>query len=227
MDKEKQNENLFEDYNLKLDFYSLRLKELIFGSLVGVSYTYRFSGSKKIRNENIAEHSYYVAIIAGALAKYENEMIEKFGDVNNIKQVDLLKVYEFSLFHDVEEICTSDMLHTFKAAMNRKTKEEVDKVIDFLFEEEVADIFIGDKIYDIWKNSHVKNKPEYLFLKLGDWLQLLQYINEEEKLGNTNFKDIKNRGYKLILSLTDYPVYKDYYVIKLIKHLINNLKSNL
>jgi 5'-deoxynucleotidase YfbR-like HD superfamily hydrolase len=58
----------------------------------------RYSGTKVLNKENLAEHSYYVSVLADSLAE---DIEHKFDIV-----IDRYKVLKYALYHDIEEIFT-------------------------------------------------------------------------------------------------------------------------
>jgi 5'-deoxynucleotidase YfbR-like HD superfamily hydrolase len=66
----------------------------------------RYSGTKVLNKENLAEHSYYVSVLADSIA----EDIEYKHEIN----IDRYKVLKYALYHDIEEIFTGDIVTPLK-----------------------------------------------------------------------------------------------------------------
>ena len=66
----------------------------------------RYSGTKVLNKENLAEHSYYVSVLADGIA----EDIEQKFDIS----IDRYKVLKYALYHDIEEIFTGDLVTPVK-----------------------------------------------------------------------------------------------------------------
>ena len=174
-----------------------KLKEIVLGKIAGLNHTYRFSGSVKTKDQSVAEHSFWTALIAGALAKYENEKRKENGKY--VSPLNTAKLYEQALFHDIEEVVTGDINHLFK---HRSEGKEFRKLLNELtiasVKEEIFDIILcGDIYMEDWKESHEDTEENYL-IKMGDWLQLLQYVDEEYRRGNNYFIPVIKRVVKLI-----------------------------
>lgn len=162
------------------------LDNLIFGKMSGLNHTFRFSGQKKIRNQSVAEHSYWTAIIAVALARYENMMRKKQQEILSPLNIELL--YDLCIFHDVDEVITGDLNHRFKHSEEGEDfRREFSKLIDLVVPKILFRILSGADVETSWKLSHNKNDEYNYLLKMGDWLQLLQYAVEEVELGNKKF----------------------------------------
>lgn len=174
-----------------------KLMELVFGKISGLNHTYRFSGTIKTKEQSVAEHSYWTAVFAGALAKYENEMRRINGKY--LSPLNIAKLYDQALFHDVEEVITGDINHLFK---HRSDGVEFRTILAGLTElsikEEIFDVILcGNQYTESWRNSHEDTEENYL-IKMGDWLQLLQYTNEEYRKGNVYCIPTIKRVVKLI-----------------------------
>lgn len=174
-----------------------KLENLIFGKMSGLNHTYRFSGTIKQRDQSVAEHSYWTAVIAGALANYENFMRKKKQKI--VSSLDLKTLYEQALFHDIEEVITGDINHLFKNESGElKFKQELERVTRVVVKREIFDIILNGEIYfENWIKSHEETEHNYL-IKMGDWLQLLQYVIEEYNIGNIYFVSTIKRVIKLI-----------------------------
>jgi len=179
-----------------------KLSELVLGKMSGLNHTFRFSGMKKIRNQSVSEHSYWTAVIAASLAYYENEQRIKNG--TRIAPVEVLKVYESSLMHDIEEILSGDIIHTFKHSKEGSGFiNELDSLIKKVLPVQIFDkILSGDVFLKSWEDSHHDSEYSYL-VKMGDWFQLLQYSVEEYELGNKNFESIILKVLELIKTKND------------------------
>lgn len=142
----------------------------------------RYSWTKVLNKENLAEHTYYVSIIADGIA----EDLEKQFKID----IDRYKVLKYALYHDIEEIFTGDIVSPvkYKSESLRKQFEEVGNMI---LEEQLTSHFknnahISEMIltthqnYESWKNDKIENK----IVKLADILQAIGYTISEKNLGN-------------------------------------------
>jgi putative hydrolase of HD superfamily len=115
------------------------------------------------RNENDAEHSWHLAVMALILAEYANE------------PVDLLKVVKMLLIHDVVEIDAGDIF-LYDATLNHTNTQaelEAAKRIFGLLPKEQAEEFIA-----VWEEFEAGKTMEAKFARAMDRLEpLLQNIS--------------------------------------------------
>lgn len=176
----------------------VKINNMIFGTLVGMNNTFRFSGRSLIKNQSVTEHSYWVAVIAGEITKVEN-IVRKFYQK---KQISLSDVYQFGLFHDLEEVYSGDINHEFKyfnnSVKNETFRKQLDEMIIMIMEEKMKNFPTSIRKYVKIKDNEIKT-----IIKLADWLQLFQYIKNEELLGSKSLLDVKERINLKLLELID------------------------
>ena len=115
------------------------------------------------RNENDAEHSWHLAIMAVVLSSHANE------------EVDLLKVIKMLLIHDVVEIDAGDIFlyDTTVSHTNTDAELKAAKRIFGLLPQEQADEFIA-----IWEEFEAGITPEAKFARSMDRFEpLLQNVS--------------------------------------------------
>ena len=134
----------------------------------------RYSQQNKIKNETVAEHSYYVTWFVNRLCtKYE------LGDTIR------LMALETALLHDIPEVITNDITYDVKRmipevpALLQPYEEEVIKehssrAYKVLFNPETHEEIIAKKV-----------------VKHADILSVLQYCQNEEMLGNKSFTELR------------------------------------
>lgn len=134
----------------------------------------RYSQQNKIKNETVAEHSYYVTWFVNRLCtKYE------LGDTIR------LMALETALLHDIPEVITNDITYDVKRmipevpALLQPYEEEVIKehssrAYKVLFNPETHEEVIAKKV-----------------VKHADILSVLQYCQNEEMLGNKSFTELR------------------------------------
>ena len=134
----------------------------------------RYSQQNKIKNETVAEHSYYVTWFVNRLCtKYE------LGDTIR------LMALETALLHDIPEVITNDITYDVKRmipevpALLQPYEEEVIKehssrAYKVLFNPETTEEIIAKKV-----------------VKHADILSVLQYCQNEEMLGNKSFTELR------------------------------------
>lgn len=134
----------------------------------------RYSQQNKIKNETVAEHSYYVSW-------FVNRLCTKYSLSDTIR----LMALEAALLHDVPEVITNDITYDVKRMITevpgllQPYEEEVirehsSRAHKVLFNPETNDEIIAKKI-----------------VKHADILSVLQYCQNEEALGNKNFTELR------------------------------------
>ena len=146
----------------------------------------RYSQQNKIKNETVAEHSYYVSW-------FVNRLCTKYSLSDTIR----LMALEAALLHDVPEVITNDITYDVKRmipevpALLQPYEEEVirehsSRAHKVLFNPETNDEIIAKKI-----------------VKHADILSVLQYCQNEEELGNKNFTELRKATEKRVKESRD------------------------
>ena len=134
----------------------------------------RYSQQNKIKNESVAEHSYFVMW-------FINRLCTKYKLCDKIR----LMAMEAGLLHDVPEVITNDITYD--------VKQMIPEVSDLLqpYEEEV----VKEHSYTAWKILfNPKTEEEVLakaLVKHADILSVYQYCYNEDMLGNKNFTELR------------------------------------
>lgn len=146
----------------------------------------RYSQQNKIKNETVAEHSYYVSW-------FVNRLCTKYSLSDTIR----LMALEAALLHDVPEVITNDITYDVKRmipevpALLQPHEEEVirehsSRAHKVLFNPETTDEIVAKKI-----------------VKHADILSVLQYCQNEEALGNKNFTELRKATEKRVKESRD------------------------
>lgn len=143
------------------------MKNLNDTNILKMSDLLRYNGRYKIKNESIAEHSFYVAYNVLSIC-------HKYNIPDEIK----LKALEFAVIHDIPELYTNDICYITKRD-NPKLAAILDEVERDFVENEMPEI--RDAFFEL-QNS--KNSIEHTILKLADGLSVLQFASREIALGN-------------------------------------------
>lgn len=132
----------------------------------GLRHVPRFQNSPRIKDNNVAEHSYYVALYTCILCEYLG-----FDDLA------IKNMLIYSLLHDVHEGISIDIPNNLK----RLTKESSGAI-----ERTAMTEIFRDLPYDIELiSSSAKHIP-----KMADMIDALIYSVEEHKMGNKFFLPI-------------------------------------
>lgn len=139
---------------------------------------------RNVRQENVAEHSLQVALVAHMLAVIENHHFAG--------QIDPAEVALLAIYHDVSEVMTGDMPTPVKYhnpqltdEYNKIEKMAQEKLISELPEElksEFQPLFLSE--------SHPEQ--EYRLVKQADVLCAYLKCLEEQAAGNSDFDSAKN-----------------------------------
>lgn len=185
---------------------ALNLQELLDGDLARIRNVIRFSNSTRIKNESVAEHTfftaYYSLILAATLASSEHV------------KIDTGKMLAGSLLHDIDESKSGDFVRHFKY-LNKDIKRQIDAATEKIMENAFSPMF-DDKHKDIpaylqyiWKNSKDPDTLEGDLVAFADFLSVLSYVMNEIDCGNV----------KLIRQLDDmYEYARSFYDRSFIKY---------
>lgn len=119
----------------------------------------------KSRQENSAEHSWHIMLMAIVLQEYANE------------KIDLLKVIKMLMVHDLVEIDTDDVFvydTTKRDMMFEKEKAAAQRIFGFLPKEQEKEFM------RLWLEFETEDTPESKFAKALDRIQpmLLNYYTD-------------------------------------------------
>jgi 5'-deoxynucleotidase len=152
-----------------------------FAYLARMKFIQRWGLMRNTRTENIQEHSLQVAMIAHALALFENE--RQGATVVDPDRTALLAVY-----HDAEEVITGDLPTPVKY-FNPKVREAVDGL------EEVAKRKLLGLLPEALRPQYEplyfprpEDAPAWRMVKLADKLCAYLKCLEEAKAGNREFE---------------------------------------
>ena len=164
----------------------LDLKELLVGTPTRLRYVVRFSTCHKVHPENVAEHSYYVALYSMWLYDWvcANSELEDY--------ISLEELLRGALLHDLEEASTGDVNRLFKYstpgladAMHQAAREQFRTMLIKLFPSSDARTFTqikGDQ--DTWDDCKNAQYWTGRILRFADFLSVLSYMMQE--LTNAN-----------------------------------------
>lgn len=141
----------------------------------------RYNTRNKLKDESVAEHSFYVAL----LSLY-------FCDEYNLSNKIKLKCVIKALLHDMPEIELNDITHDVKEKLNLRPM--LKKYEDEYYK----------KHYTKYSNLMTKdNGIVDIIVDIADAFSVYQYVINEQSLGNKSkdFKTIKYETLKRLLSL--------------------------
>ncbi|MGJ1196906.1 HD domain-containing protein [Sphingobacterium spiritivorum] len=110
------------------------------------------------RNENDAEHSWHLALMAIVLAEHSNE------------KIDLLKVLKMVLIHDIVEIDAGDTF-IYDMQKNHSNTDEERRAANRIFG--LLPVEQGEELIAVWEEFEAGETPEAKFARAMDRLEPL------------------------------------------------------
>lgn len=173
--------------------------QLLTWDLLTMSNIQRYSWAPVLLKENLAEHSYYVSVLADLICE---DIIKRYPQ----KEINRLNVLRFALYHDYEEIYTWDIVTPvkYKSEEFRKGLEHLGKL---LLDEWVKSNFIenehvwlriqeANRDYESKKDKDLENR----IVKFADMLQSLSYVIREVNLWNSYMEPKVKRIIKTMIT---------------------------
>lgn len=163
---------------------SLDMREMLTGDVNRLRYITRHSTSLVLHRENVAEHSYYVALYADFICRW----LEAEGLADSI---DVLGLLRRCLVHDLDESRTGDFQRPFKHS-NETLKREIEKASAIEFNHAMVAVFPGKEneptirmLFANWANAK-DNSLEGAIVAFADYLSVLSYLLAETSNANTS-----------------------------------------
>ena len=149
------------------------IEQLLTGPLHRVSHVTRYSSQPVILKENVAEHSFYVALYALMVAEYLEDV-----------SIDIGTLLRRALCHDLDESVTGDFQRKFKYS-HPELKETISKYGGKFMCAMLEDYekVVGDAIYFDWHDAK-DDTTEGQIISVADYLAVVAYIIREHRLGN-------------------------------------------
>ncbi|MCI9565553.1 MAG: 5'-deoxynucleotidase [Eubacterium sp.] len=148
-----------------------------FGMLARMKYINRWGLMRNTNNENIAEHSLQVAIIAHALAVIGNVRLKKNLNAEHIAMMGIM--------HDTSEIITGDLPTPIKyyAPEIRDAYKKVEYIAANQLLSEIP-----EDMRDAYRDILIEDESEeWKYVKAADKLSAYIKCMEEKNTGNTDF----------------------------------------
>lgn len=146
----------------------------------------RYSQQHKLKNESVAEHSFYVMW-------FVNRLCAKYNICDNIK----LMALETALLHDIPEVITNDITYDVKQMI-----PEVSALLQPYEEEAISEHSkIAHKV--LFNPETVEEHIAKKLVKHADILSVMQYCQNEEWLGNKNFTELRQATEKRVTQSRD------------------------
>lgn len=189
-------------------FSMLNMKELLDGDLSRLRNVIRFSNSTRIKDESVAEHSYFTAYYSLALAF---ALIVEEGII-----IDMGTLLSGAILHDVDEAKSGDFVRHFKY-MTPEFKRHIEMATSKLMlgafdplytKMDEEDHEPANSMHYLWRNAK-QDTIEGDIVAFADFLSVLSYVMNEIDCGNK----------KLLRQLDDMHEYAEsFYKRKFIKY---------
>jgi 5'-deoxynucleotidase YfbR-like HD superfamily hydrolase len=154
--------------------------------IYNLAFVYRYSVIPRVKNESIAEHSFFVASL---VVKLQEDY-----------SFDLGKAVTMATIHDWTESWTDDIT----VATKRKFPLIADAVE--VVEYQVVREFFPNSVQNIWSEYKEGHSVEAKIVKYADTLQVIQYAVNEAKLGNKYMESVVEDAKQRLLKL-EYELY--------------------
>ncbi len=158
-----------------------------YAKIYRLAFINRYTNVVRIRNEDVAQHSFFVAAI---ILKLHEEY-----------DFDLGKALQAAISHDITEADLSDVTHDVKQRFPQLAEE-------ISIAESSAIKEYPQAVQDGFSEFENPSSVAGMIANLADIMQVEQYIESEISLGNTNVGGIqdesRSRRYSLTRSLKSY-----------------------
>lgn len=164
---------------------SSALNEVLYGKITRLSHTWRYSAQPVLVRENVAEHSFWTAMIGVTIA-YETHYPQLAGSVAL-----------HAIVHDIEECMTGDLIRDmkyasdeFRQAIQNIEEEFVGRLVDKMGQ-------TGQIFQNRWRSAKDESVAGRI-VAVADALSVIAYCTREQTLGNQNLSEIRGACMKLV-----------------------------
>lgn len=140
----------------------------------------RYNNMPRIKSESLAEHQFYCGLILMKLKDY----------IINITYSEFCILLQYLLVHDIGELYTGDIPHNVK-----EDYPDLRKLLEQIESEKLDSFGFNDILYAVEVNEDLK-----MLFKLCDTIQVVQYCENEKRLGNfsENIVSIREHAIQLV-----------------------------
>lgn len=140
----------------------------------------RYNNMPRIKSESLAEHQYYCGLILIKLKDY----------IINLSYVQFSILLQYVLVHDIGELYTGDIPHNVK-----EDYPDLRTLLEQIENEKINSFGFSDILKEVEKDEKLK-----MLFKLCDTIQVVQYCENEKRLGNfsQNMTLIREEALKLV-----------------------------
>lgn len=140
----------------------------------------RYNNMPRIKSESLAEHQYYCGLILIKLKEY----------ITNITYSEYCILLQYLLVHDIGELYTGDIPHNVK-----QDYPDLRYMLEEIEYEKLSSLGFSELAESIENNTDLKT-----LFKLCDTIQVVQYCENEKRLGNhsTEIDEILQTAFNLV-----------------------------
>lgn len=140
----------------------------------------RYNNMPRIKSESLAEHQYYCGLILIKLKEY----------ITNITYSEYCILLQYLLVHDIGELYTGDIPHNVK-----QDYPDLRYMLEEIEYEKLSSLGFSELAESIENNTDLKT-----LFKLCDTIQVVQYCENEKRLGNhsTEIDEILKTAFNLV-----------------------------
>lgn len=190
---------------------NVNLAEMLGGNLSRVRNVIRFSNSTRIKDESVAEHSFFAAYYSLMLGR----ALRAFEGV----EVDFGLLLSRALVHDLDEAITGDFIRHFKYSDNT-LHDCLDDASAVLMSHAFDTTFYGavkanqdilsNELLELWKTSKAPCTVEGDLMAFADFLSVLSYVMNEIDCGNRKLVTQLDDMYEYLNSFHERMIFRHY-----------------
>lgn len=182
---------------------NLNLNELLAGNLSRIRNVVRFSNSTRIKDESVAEHSYFTAYYALVLG----HVLSNVEGVN----VDFGTMLTGALVHDIDEAVSGDFIRHFKyqdPELHKRLDDASNKLMEGAFNS--TSEALTEPLYTGWRSAKQESTVEGDLVAFADFLSVLSYVMNEIDCGNRKLIEQLDDMYEYARSFYDRMIFRHY-----------------
>lgn len=182
---------------------NLNLKELLAGNLSRIRNVVRFSNSTRIKDESVAEHSYFTAYYALVLG----HVLSNVEGVN----VDFGTMLTGAIVHDIDEAVSGDFIRHFKyqdPELHKRLDDASSKLMEGAFSS--TSEALTEPLYTGWRSAKQESTVEGDLVAFADFLSVLSYVMNEIDCGNRKLIEQLDDMYEYARSFYDRMIFRHY-----------------
>jgi 5'-deoxynucleotidase YfbR-like HD superfamily hydrolase len=162
-------------------YTELNIHNMIRGQSSRLRYVIRYSTCQRLHSENVAEHSYYVALYSMLIADWAIITNREAGS-----KVDHAEVVRYALLHDLEEAITGDIPRSFKYSLpemaeiyHSGAEMAMTQICHELYPQGHSSYTMCEEYINDWRQAKDEETMEGCIVRFADYLAVLSYMVNE------------------------------------------------